>query len=132
MLMCCWDCRGCWLDPVNSVINVIMEHLSKQKYTHTHPSSLTSGRLLLSAIMSLAIRLNWLILKSSFIFSCSSLGIITAFPISPGASWVRDITAGTQKAGWHSVQSIYNNCIVLFLNHAPIYLLQTLSLISVC
>lgn len=64
----------------------------------THPSSLTSGKLRLRAIRSLAMRLNWLILKSSFILSCSSLGMRTAFPISPGPSWFREITAGRQES----------------------------------
>lgn len=64
----------------------------------THPSSLTSGKLLFRAIRSLAIRLNWLILNSSFIFSWSSFGMSTAFPISPGPSWFREMTAATQDS----------------------------------
>lgn len=56
--------------------------------------------------MSLAIRLNWLILNSSFIFSCSSLGMTTALPISPGPSWRRDITAATEARQERSVMRV--------------------------
>lgn len=51
-----------------------------------HPSRRTSGSERLRAIISEAMRLNWLILNISFIFSCCSLGITTGFPPSPGPS----------------------------------------------
>lgn len=51
-----------------------------------HPSRRTSGRDRLRAIISEAMRLNWLILNISFIFSWFSLGITTGFPPSPGPS----------------------------------------------
>lgn len=52
----------------------------------THPSRRTSGSERLRAIISDAMRLNWLILNISFIFSWFSLGITTGFPPSPGPS----------------------------------------------
>lgn len=52
----------------------------------THPSRRTSGSERLRAIISEAIRLNWLILNISFIFSWFSLGITTGLPPSPGPS----------------------------------------------
>lgn len=51
-----------------------------------HPSRRTSGSDRLRAIISEAMRLNWLILNISFIFSWFSLGITTGFPPSPGPS----------------------------------------------
>lgn len=52
----------------------------------TYPSSRTSGSDRLRAIISEAMRLNWLILNISFIFSWFSLGMTTGFPPSPGPS----------------------------------------------
>ncbi len=51
-----------------------------------YPSRRTSGSDRLRAIISEAMRLNWLILNISFIFSWFSLGITTGFPPSPGPS----------------------------------------------
>lgn len=51
-----------------------------------HPSKRTSGRDRLNAIISEAMRLNWLILNMSFIVSCFSFGITTGLPPSPGPS----------------------------------------------
>lgn len=51
-----------------------------------HPSRRTSGSDRLRAIISEAMRLNWLILNISFIFSWFSFGITTGFPPSPGPS----------------------------------------------
>lgn len=62
--------------------------MEPSRYTNraTYPSSLTSGNDLFNEIMSLAIRLNWFILNISFILSCLSGDITTAFPCSPGQS----------------------------------------------
>ena len=46
----------------------------------------TSGSVLLTAMISLANKLNWLILNISSASSPPSWGILTGFPISPGPS----------------------------------------------
>ncbi len=54
----------------------------------TYESMRTSLSVLLTEMMSDAIRLNWLILNFSFISASCDLGITTALPISPGPSGV--------------------------------------------
>lgn len=64
----------------------LTDGVTAEKGEATHPSRRTSGRDRLRAIISEAMRLNWLILNISFIFSWFSFGITTGFPPSPGPS----------------------------------------------
>ena len=62
-----------------------------------HASILTSLSDLLTEIISLTTKLNWLILNFSFLISIKSEGVFTLWPISPGAPSV----IGTGSREWY-------------------------------
>lgn len=63
----------------------------------TYESILTSRSVRLTEMRSEAMRLNWLILNCSFIFTCCASGMTTACPISPGAVAARGFSTETNK-----------------------------------
>lgn len=114
----------------STTMNEVIANGKKKKGKSTHPSRRTSGRERLRAIISDAMRLNWLILNISFIFSWFSFGITTGFPPSPGPSrgLMRASTVDTHRP----TSTIRGGCGCVFLCHFPTHPLSRAALAPLC